>query len=60
MKGGTINTKTEDSIKETNEASKAELRSLTESIMEKLRFLSEGSPVISPVQVMGIQLQVCE
>ncbi|KAJ8667431.1 hypothetical protein QAD02_009094 [Eretmocerus hayati] len=43
--------------KEMTELEKAELRGLTESIMEKLRFLSEGSPAASAVQVMAIQIQ---
>ncbi|OXU22635.1 hypothetical protein TSAR_013641 [Trichomalopsis sarcophagae] len=43
--------------KELSEAEKVEVKSLTEPIIEKLRFLSEGSPAASAVQVMAIQIQ---
>lgn len=49
----------EDKPKEISETEKAELRTLTEPIMEKLKFLSEGSPAASAVQIMAIQIQVC-
>lgn len=44
--------------KEINETDKIEMKVLTEPIMEKLRFLSEGSPAASAVQIMAIQIQV--
>lgn len=32
---------------------------LSQLIMEKLKFLSEGKNSVSPVQVMTIQIEVC-
>ncbi|XP_014210655.1 formin-binding protein 4 [Copidosoma floridanum] len=43
--------------KESSEAEKTEVKQLTEPIMEKLRFLSEGSSPASAVQIMAIQIQ---
>ncbi|XP_015609403.1 formin-binding protein 4 isoform X2 [Cephus cinctus] len=59
VKGETINVKEEDSEKnkEIIELNKQNLKCLTETIMEKLKFLSEGSHTASAVQVMAIQLQ---
>ncbi|XP_014221578.1 fibrous sheath CABYR-binding protein-like [Trichogramma pretiosum] len=39
------------------EEEKSEVLTLTEPVLEKLKFLSEGSPAASPVQIMAIQLQ---
>lgn len=44
--------------KELSEEEKEEFRFMTDSITEKLKFLSEGSTAVSAVQVMAIQLQV--
>lgn len=44
--------------KEITEVEKVAMRELTDPIMEKLRFLSEGSHPASAVQVMAIQIQV--
>lgn len=35
-----------------------EVNLLSQIILEKLKFLSEGKPSVSPVQMMSIQLQV--
>lgn len=49
----------EESVtKEKTEEEINELRKITETIMEKLKFLSEGGQPASAVQVMAIQLQV--
>lgn len=58
VKGETMVSKTEEVIKEKSEAEINELKRVTETIMEKLRFLSEGGQPASAVQVMAIQLQV--
>ncbi|XP_058796412.1 formin-binding protein 4-like [Phymastichus coffea] len=43
--------------KEITEADKIAMREQTGPIMEKLKFLSEGSPAASAVQIMAIQIQ---
>lgn len=44
--------------KEISEAKKTEMKELMEPIIEKLKFLSEGSTPASAVQSMAIQIQV--
>lgn len=54
-------TEGETSTSETNGESKedeGEVNLLSQIILEKLKFLSEGKPGVSPVQLMSIQLQV--
>ncbi|XP_068986256.1 formin-binding protein 4-like isoform X1 [Bombus flavifrons] len=53
-------TEGETSTSETNGESKedeGEVNLLSQIILEKLKFLSEGKPGVSPVQLMSIQLQ---
>lgn len=60
-KDGSNNTDEETSAPETQSESKedeAEVNLLSQIILEKLKFLSEGKPGVSPVQTMSIQLQV--
>lgn len=59
VKGETINPKEEaPKVSAMSQAQKAEFKLLTDTTLEKLKFLSEGSPEASAVQVMAIQLQV--
>lgn len=37
----------------------ADLKDLSSTIKEKVKFLSEGKEPVSPVQEMAIQLEVC-
>lgn len=57
------NTEEETNIPETNDESKeseGDVNLLSQIILEKLKFLSEGKSGVSPVQLMSIQLQVNE
>jgi hypothetical protein len=49
----------ESTVAKIVENDEPELKILTEPIIEKLKFLSEGSPAASAVQIMAIQIQVC-
>nr|XP_018897949.1 PREDICTED: formin-binding protein 4-like [Bemisia tabaci] len=44
-------------IVKADDASKTEIESLSEVIIEKVRFLSEGKEPVSPVQIMAIQVE---
>lgn len=68
VKGETTGSKSEDreKIKKPGDFEKQapdaestkQLKELTEIVMEKIKFLSEGSQSLSAIQVMVIQLQV--
>ena len=58
VKGETMLQKSEEINKEKIEAEIKALKAITDVIMEKLKFLSEGGQPASAVQIMAIQLQV--
>lgn len=43
----------------TSEMQKDKAKELGQLILEKVKFLSEGKETVPPVQVMAIQLEVC-
>lgn len=56
LEGANVSSETSNESKE----DEGEVNLLSQIVLEKLKFLSEGKPSVSPVQMMSIQLQVNE